>query len=146
MLLQRNQNKTLCCADVYFTLTLHKLSCSSLLNIHSYNNNTNHTVRCESRLYFYRAAMETCHTRITLSVYPANSVCPSEDQARLMHCGGSARPEVVEITSGFSSSTTILPSKSCYKKKKFFSDLIEPNIFLIPCLDSGLKENHMQDG
>ena len=57
--------------------------------------------------------METCHTLITLSVYPANKVCPSDDQAKEVHSG--CCPEA--ITSCLSSSTTILPSKS-YKEKK----------------------------
>jgi len=31
------------------------------------------------------AARVTCQTLMTLSVYPANSVCPSEDQAKEIH-------------------------------------------------------------
>lgn len=53
----------------------------------------------------------TCQTRIRLSVYPANNVCPSADQAREMQFGGFALlPK--EMTSGFKSSTTDLDSKS----------------------------------
>ena len=63
-------------------------------------------------VYFYLAAMETCHTRITLSVYPANRVWPSADHAMEIHWGGSAFMLAL-ITSGRSSSTTIFPSRSC---------------------------------
>merc|ERR1719369_2059212 len=45
-----------------------------------------------------------------LSLYPANRVCPSADQARERHCGGSALAD--PGTSGLSSSTMFLLSKS----------------------------------
>merc|ERR1719243_37170 len=45
-----------------------------------------------------------------LSVYPANRVCPSADQARLVTWGGSARAE--PGTSGLRSSTRFLLSRS----------------------------------
>ena len=55
-------------------------------------------------------AMLTCHTRIRLSLYPANRVWPSLDQARAVHCGGSARAD--PATSGLRSSTWFLLSRS----------------------------------
>jgi len=53
----------------------------------------------------------TCHTRIKLSVYPANKVCPSADHANEMQSAGRAFPLRL-ITSGLISSTTDLDSKS----------------------------------
>merc|ERR1719225_475874 len=55
-------------------------------------------------------AMLTCHTRIRLSLYPANRVWPSLDQARAVHWGGSARAD--PATSGLRSSTWFLLSRS----------------------------------
>lgn len=56
-------------------------------------------------------ATDTCQTRILLSEYPANRVCPSVDQARDRHCGGSAL-EFWETTSGRSSSMVFLLARS----------------------------------
>jgi len=61
--------------------------------------------RCKS----YLDTIETCQTRINLSVYPANRVWPSADHARDRQTGALL---VLPITSGFSSSTTTLPSRS----------------------------------
>jgi len=58
----------------------------------------------------YLDTIDTCQTRINLSVYPANRVCPSADHASDRQTGALL---VLPITSGFSSSTTILPSRSC---------------------------------
>lgn len=55
--------------------------------------------------------MLTCQTLIVLSEYPANNVCPSVDQARDKHWGGSVLLVGV-TTSGLNSSTISLLSRS----------------------------------
>lgn len=62
----------------------------------------------------YLDTIDTCQTRINLSEYPANKVWPSADHARDRQIGALL---VLPITSGFSSSTTILPSRSCNTPK-----------------------------
>merc|ERR1712133_161577 len=57
------------------------------------------------------AARLTCHTRIKLSVYPANRVWPSADHANEIQSAGLALPLRL-ITSGLRSSTTDFDSKS----------------------------------
>lgn len=55
--------------------------------------------------------MVTCHTRSRLSVWPANRVWPTADEARESHWGSRALLLVL-ITRCFSSSTMTLPFKS----------------------------------
>ena len=66
-------------------------------------------IRHTDRIYL---VIETCQTRMTLSVYPEYNVWPSADQASETHCGTN-RSFGLAI-SALSSSTTILCSKSYF--------------------------------
>jgi len=55
------------------------------IDFHSIRSVSTRGNKCPAEFDYILAARVTCQTLMTLSVYPANSVCPSEDQAKEIH-------------------------------------------------------------